>query len=176
MVRILKRIIRTDPRSILRGLVALHDSPHSIALGVAIGIFVGLTPTVGIQMLLVICIAWLSRPVFRFNRMAALMTVYISNPLTIVPLYFAEYKLGTLFVSGNVSRSRFEQILKCSDSATCWQTLTALCVDVGWPLLVGTLIMSAAGAFAAYPATRALIGWYHRGYGIDSASMVTRAG
>ena len=71
----------SDPRSLLRHILMLDDTPHSIALGTAIGMFIGMTPTVGIQMILVIVFAFLVKPLFTFNRIAALITVYISNPL-----------------------------------------------------------------------------------------------
>ena len=92
-----------SPRYLLRAILMLDGSPHSIALGTAIGMFIALTPTVGIQMLIVIGFAFLVRPLFRFNKMAALMTVYISNPLTVVPLYWFNYKVGTIFLEGTVS-------------------------------------------------------------------------
>ena len=70
-----------SPRTLLRGILMLEDTPHSIALGTSIGMAIGLTPTVGIQMILVMCTAWLTHKLFHFNRVAALITVYISNPI-----------------------------------------------------------------------------------------------
>lgn len=162
MVACLKRLICRQPGAALRSVADLCDTPHAIALGMAIGLFIGLTPTVGIQMALVLGVAWICRPFFRFNRVAALMAVYVSNPLTMVPLYFAQYQLGRLFVAGDVTRSRLEQILHCEASADCWQVLSTLCVDVGAPLLVGTLIMSVAGGLAAYPLTLVFVTWYQK--------------
>ncbi len=162
MVKKLRQLLLVDLRSTLRSVVMLQDSPHSIALGAAIGIFIGLTPTVGIQMLLVLSLAFLCRPLFHFNRVAAVMAVYISNPLTIVPLYFAEYKLGTLFVQGNVvTRARFEQLLANADFSSRGRVLFDLFIDVGWPLVIGTAIVSVCGGIIAYPTTRMLIRWYH---------------
>lgn len=71
-----------SPRMLLRSILMLDDSAHSIALGTAIGMFIALTPTVGIQMLMVLCVAFLTRPFFKFNQVASLITVYVSNPLT----------------------------------------------------------------------------------------------
>src|SRR3990172_6945415 len=77
----------TRPRTFIRHILLADDTPHSIALGTAIGTFIGLTPTGGVQMLLVMLVAFLCRPLFRFNQIAALLMVYISNPLTAVPIY-----------------------------------------------------------------------------------------
>ena len=74
-----------DPRTLLRTILMLDDTSHSIALGSAIGMFIGLSPTGGIQMMLVMLTSLLTRKFFRFNVMAALIMVYISNPLTAIP-------------------------------------------------------------------------------------------
>lgn len=67
---------------------------YALARGVAVGIFVGLTPTVGIQTLLMLggCL------LLRGNFPAAFLASWVSNPVTIAPLYFAFGVLGeTLF-------------------------------------------------------------------------------
>ena len=98
---------RLIPREFLRTILMLDDTPHSIALGTAIGMFIGMTPTVGIQMGLVLIFAFLVRPLFSFNKVAAVLTVYISNPFTVAPIYWGCYKLGTVFVEGNVTYEDF---------------------------------------------------------------------
>ena len=54
--------------SMFRAIVMLDDTPHSIALGTAIGLFIAWTPTVGIHMILVVALALL----FRANKVAGL--------------------------------------------------------------------------------------------------------
>jgi hypothetical protein len=46
-------------KAIYGKFLMLDDTPHRIALGIAIGVFVAWTPTVGVQMLAVIPIAFL---------------------------------------------------------------------------------------------------------------------
>ena len=65
-----------------RKLLQLDDTPESIALGAAVGMFVAWTPTVGIQMVVVILLAL----VIPMNRLAALIVIYISHPLTMIPM------------------------------------------------------------------------------------------
>lgn len=147
----------TSPRTVLRYILMLDDTPHSIALGTAIGMFVGLTPTVGIQMLLVVLVAALTRPFFQFNRVAALVTVYISNPVTMVPLYWFLYCVGKFFVGGELHRDALEDILRYDGFAQWWETLTTLLVDLGLPLLLGTAIVAPLGGIATYPLMRWLL-------------------
>ena len=90
------------PLTLLRRILMLDDTPHSIAMGVTVGMFIGITPTVGIQMVLVMLLAALTWRFFQFNRMAALLTVYVSNPITTLPIYYFNYKVGTPLVVGSL--------------------------------------------------------------------------
>lgn len=153
---------RTTPRAVLRQVLMLEDTPHSIALGTAIGMFIGMTPTVGIQMLLVIVTALICAPFFRFNRVAAILTVYISNPVTMIPLYWMNYKVGTLFVSGNVSRERFAQIFHYEGLSEWCSTIVSLVVEVGWPLLIGSFVVATVSGLATYPLMRWLLASFRR--------------
>ena len=75
-------------------LVTIADTPHSIALGSAIGIFFGFTPLWSLKTLLSIVVAW----VCRCNKIAAAIAVTLHDVLIFVmpAVYFAEYKLGLL--------------------------------------------------------------------------------
>ncbi len=142
---------RLTPREFLRTILMLDDTPHSIALGTAIGMFIGMTPTVGIQMGLVLIFAFLVRPLFSFNKVAAVLTVYISNPFTVAPIYWGCYKLGTVFVEGNVTYEDFAAIVEYHNFREWWDTATSLIVDVGTPLLVGSLIVAVVTSVPTYP-------------------------
>ena len=135
----------------------LDDSQHSVALGTSIGMFIALTPTVGIQMLLVMVLAFVSRPFFRFNRIAALITVYVSNPLTIVPLYYFLYCVGSIFVDGNVTREQFRSILDFDNLSGWRDAMVTLFFDVGSPLLIGTVVVATLSGLGTYPLMRLLL-------------------
>ncbi len=77
-------------RKICRGVSTIEDTPHRIALGIAIGFFIGWLPIVGIQMVVAAACCW----IFRGNVMASIPPVWISNPLTMAPMYFLENRLG----------------------------------------------------------------------------------
>ncbi len=141
-----------NPRTLIRIILQLDDSPHAIALGTAIGMFIAMTPTVGIQMILVMTFAMLTYRFFYFNKPAALITVYVSNPVTVVPIYWLDYKVGTLFVHGNVTREQFTEILRYDGFAEWWRALTTLLIDVGWPLILGSLVIASICGALTYPA------------------------
>ena len=151
----------SSPRTLLRHILMLDDAPHSIALGTAIGMFIGMTPTVGIQMILVIVVAFLTQSLFRFNRVAALITVYISNPLTVAPIYFFHYIVGTLFVGGNITWNEFSEKLRSNSDLGWWQEwwekINWLFVEVGAPLILGSLVVATVLGIATYPVMRRLL-------------------
>ena len=155
-----KLIIAPQPRNLLRSLLMLDDTEHAIALGTAIGVFLGLTPTVGLQMLTVMVLSVCTRRLFRFNVMAALMAVYVSNPITIVPIYWGLYKVGSFFVGGEVSRAQFGAILEYNTFSDWWDTVVEVAVGLGEPLLIGTAIVAIPSGILTYPLMRWLLEWF----------------
>jgi uncharacterized protein (DUF2062 family) len=70
-------------RDRLRDVVRLRESPHRIALAFSTGVFIGMSPLLGLHTLLGVSAAWL----FRLNTFAIIAGVHILNLWTIVPLY-----------------------------------------------------------------------------------------
>jgi len=70
--------------------VRLHGRPREVALGMAIGLFVGFTPTMGVQMIIAVALA----AVLGQNKLAAALGAWITNPLTAPPIYSMTYALG----------------------------------------------------------------------------------
>lgn len=157
-----RRLLRlwTSPRVVLRRVLALDDSPHAIALGAAVGIFFGLTPTVGLQTAEVIVLAILTRRLFYFNRPAALALIYISNPVTVAPIYYLLYWVGGWFVPAEATLEQFQELLTFEGIAGWWQAVTELFTVVGMPLAVGTVFVAPAGAALSYPVALFILRWY----------------
>jgi uncharacterized protein (DUF2062 family) len=154
--------IAPRPHNWLRSLLMLDDTEHSIALGTAIGIFLGMTPTVGLQTICVMLLSATVRRFFRFNVMAALISIYISNPITIVPIYYGLYKVGTWFVGGSVTREQFAATLEYNSFSEWWDTVVDLFVSLGEPLLVGTAIVAIPCGLVTYPLMRWLLGLFRK--------------
>lgn len=77
-------------RPVLRWVIRLRSSPRAIAGGLAIGTFIAFTPTVGVQLILAVIVA----TCFGLNRPAAMIPVWITNPITVAPIYTLNYWLG----------------------------------------------------------------------------------
>lgn len=67
---------------------------RGVAEGLAIGLFIGCTPTMGVQIILTGLAAFL----LRVNVPVAMVATLISNPLTAPVLYPLQYKLGVWLV------------------------------------------------------------------------------
>lgn len=79
----------------LERIGCMRFSRGVMARGVAIGLFVALTPTVGVQTLLMLVLCML----LRGNFPMAFAVSWISNPITLGPLYLGYYLLGELVLS-----------------------------------------------------------------------------
>jgi uncharacterized protein (DUF2062 family) len=65
-----------------RAIFQLKETPHRIALAFAFGVFVGISPFLGLHYAGGIFVAWL----FRLNKLVAIIGISVSNPWTIVPI------------------------------------------------------------------------------------------
>ncbi|WP_238480939.1 DUF2062 domain-containing protein [Desulfuromonas sp. AOP6] len=125
-------------------LVRLRKSPDEIAKGLALGVLVGMTPTFGFQMVIAVFLAFLLRE----NRIAALVGVWVTNPLTAPIIYALEYESGRLLLG--LDRAS----LPTEFSFTAFKDLG---FDVLLPLSVGGLIYGFLCAALAYALTLRLI-------------------
>ena len=72
----------------------IRGNPHEIAMGFALGLFIGMSPFMGIHMGIAIFLA----AVLKYNKFAAGVAVWISNPLTAPILYSMTYYIGAKFI------------------------------------------------------------------------------
>ena len=77
-------------RLIYLKFLRLRGKPEVVAKGLAIGVFAGCFPFLGLQSLIGIFLATL----LRGSKVAAIAATWISNPLTYVPFFVFNYKLG----------------------------------------------------------------------------------
>ena len=68
----------------------IRGNPREIALGFALGIFVGMTPFMGLHTAIAVPLAAL----LKWNKFSAALAVWVSNPLTAPVVYGATYFVG----------------------------------------------------------------------------------
>ena len=130
-------------------LVTMADTPHSIALGSAIGIFFGFTPLYSLKTLLSIGFAWICRS----NKLAAAITSNLHDIffLAMAAVYFFEYKIGCLILHRPPASKPFRHFV-IGDYMN-WHFL----VRVIWPALVGSLVLGVPSALLTYFIIRMLV-------------------
>ncbi|HIJ78847.1 MAG: DUF2062 domain-containing protein [Desulfobulbaceae bacterium] len=86
----------------------LQGDPHSLALGVAIGLFIGVTPTIPLHTALVVLFCW----ILRGNLIAALIAATaISNPITWIPQYHLSWYIGNQLIPGKLTWEKIKELL-----------------------------------------------------------------
>lgn len=117
-----------------RAVIKIKKSPHSIALGFAIGTFISILPTPGLNILIGLLIVLIYKKINKFSLFGA---VFFWNVLTTTPIYFLSYKLGNfLFASKPVNISDFSLIGKIYHFSASY--------------LAGNIIMAAICSAASY--------------------------
>ena len=144
-------------------VVSLNDSPHSIALGVAIGTFIAYLPIVGIQMVLSAFAAW----ILRANVAASLAPAWITNPVTIVPIFFGLYVLGGFFTGDAMTYAEMESIVEAINAAGIgtWDGIKQTCslmAHVWVPMAIGGTIIGGLNAALFYWLTLVFVRRYQR--------------
>jgi uncharacterized protein (DUF2062 family) len=150
----LRRLVRY--RLVVPMLRSRHAPEHT-ARGIGMGVFWGLTPTVGFQTPLMLGVWAGARSLFGWHSslVQTAAWAWVNNPITIVPLYYLYY------VTGQVLLGRWADMAGYAAFAGVWSTamdgsmpvleraMTAWGV-VGWPTLLGCVPWSVAGGLVSY--------------------------
>ena len=109
---------------------------RTIVPAFALGLFIGFAPVPGH-----VLIAALLALLFRINIPVAALTTFISNPLTVGPMYFFAYRLGQFLLDTPPKPFHFELSLDWlfESFATMWQ-----------PLVLGCTLLGALAALTGY--------------------------
>lgn len=135
-------------------------SRHGIALGLAIGVFFGLLIPIA-QMPLSAAAAVL----LRANLPAAVASTFVTNPVTVAPLYYVAWRLGeTMLGTPAAVAPRTRPAAPQAGAvagAPWWQASWQRLQGVGKPLLLGLALMATLTGTAAY-ALVSVLWWLHR--------------
>ena len=150
---------------IIKPIIESVSPINEAALGSAIGMFVGLTPTVGIQMWVVFMIWLFCKHVvgIRFDLVIGSALVWISNPFTIFFFYYGFLSTGYRFsailginrteITYSVFHHKLSAILQ-SNGRSFWEIIIDgtyfLLFDLGFPMILGSLFYAIPLAVFAY--------------------------
>ncbi|MCA9132496.1 MAG: DUF2062 domain-containing protein [Planctomycetales bacterium] len=131
------------------------DPPHRLALGIAVGMFVTFTPLIGFQMMLSFFLAWL----LGANKLVGVPLVWISNPFTIIPIYYPCYQLGCQLLGVPVVNEQWKQLGRqwkelLRDPATTWGVKVKFwwegLMEFVTPLCLGCVVVASVMGILSY--------------------------
>jgi len=132
-------IIKRRGKEFYDRFISLKGEPADIAMGMAIGVFIGVTPTIPFHTAMIIAVGIL----FKQNITAGYLGSWlISNPLTIPLFYFSQYELGRLILGLQKSAWALNDYSLASVMSLGWHIL--------FPLLIGGVITAPFFAVPAY--------------------------
>ena len=142
----LRRVLRYHWLKFLR----LQEDPRKLAWGMALGVFIGITPTIPFHLVTALSLA----AFLRISPVTAFIGIQIGNPLTIVPIYIASYKVGQFLLY----RGR-PLVFPETFSFKAW-------IDVLWQggvaLQVGGVVLAIPPAILSYFVTLWIVQRYRR--------------
>lgn len=113
-----------------------NASPEFSARSVAVGLLIGMTPTLGAHLLLVFALWSVARkfvPQWKFSMLVAIAWTCVMNPLTAAPLYYLFLVTGRVMLSGGEALQAYGTISQ-----------------YGIPMLVGCIPWAILASFAGY--------------------------
>ncbi len=143
--------MKLEPRRAARyyylRFIRLEGHPSVLARGVAVGTFIGITPTIPLHTILALFFAF----ILRGSKIAALLATFVvSNPLTFFFQYYFSWKIGSWFAPGKHS---WEEVSRLFESIIAGgkfgETLAAL-AGIGFNSL---MILIGGGIILAIPFT-----------------------
>ena len=150
----MRRYLYKLRKLVLHNILHADDSPDAVARGVAAAMLVAFLPLVGFQTAIAIGLAAL----LRANKAVCVPIVWITNPLTLVPIYGACLALGQFVMSSpdaGGARAVLSTLGEGQEAAKLfefrfWQELFSRLVDLGMELWVGCLIVGCVAAVLSY--------------------------
>ncbi len=127
----------------------IKGDPHYIALGMAIGVFVSLTPIIPFHTVIALAMAI----ALRGSKAAAAFSVWFSNPITIPFFYIWSYKTGT-FLLGKYSSdlSQIVTFYKTMESSLPFSVkVDAIMFFLGHHLMVAVAMLIGGALIGIFP-------------------------
>jgi uncharacterized protein (DUF2062 family) len=147
--------------------VSSKNPPWFDALGVALGLFIGLGIPLGAQMVFL----GLLRLALRFNVVKAFVFTWVNNPISVIPMYYGYYVLGSLLIGkpAVMSVADFRELMEPVLSAHYFWGSAHAFIVLGKDLLMRWFL-----AAVSIAAPTAIIG-YLVGYRVQRARCLRRA-
>lgn len=118
-------------------LLLSHATTQDVAYGFALGVFISMTPTLGLHTLSAVALT----AIFRKNKIAGIIGAWVNNPLTLFPIYYYAYLLGEWILGDPRPKNLRPESLK---------DVFHLSKELMIPLWIGGIILGLMSAAVAY--------------------------
>ena len=126
-------------------LKRLRGSPRALAGGTAIGVFIGLTPTMPLHTILIILLALLTRT----SAVAGIIFSWlVCNPLTYLPIYYLSAVIGNHITPYELNLEKVQALLDHVLAAGSFRKSLTIVMELGYEALT---VMIAGGFCLALP-------------------------
>jgi len=124
-----------------------HLNRYSVSMAFLVGVFTAFLPIPG-QVIVAATAAYL----VRCNLPISVALVFITNPLTIPPIFFSTYQLGTWLLDA--------PLMDLSSAAFTWEWINAELGKLWKPLLVGSLCAGSFFSICSYAFIKLAWRWW----------------
>ena len=143
----------------------LQGDPHYVALGMGIGVFVSITPTIPFHTVIAVAMAYL----FKASRPAAILGVWASNPFTVVFFYIACYKSGILLFGKTLGETEtvralvhaMESDITLNEQIHVFVNFLNTQLKLFFAMIIGGIILGIIAGLIAYIVTRKFVEKLH---------------
>ncbi len=137
----------------LRLIFYIKDPPWKIALTFSIGIFIGMSPLIGLHTVIALTVAL----IFRLNKLVILIATYMTNPWTIVPIYTFSTFIGAKVLHREIK-------IEVDWSHLSLGQLMHGAGTILLPFITGTLIVGTVAAVLSYIIIYAVLSKRKKGF------------
>jgi uncharacterized protein (DUF2062 family) len=145
-------------RNFFKQFFLINDTPHKIAAGAALGVFLGIAPGAGVAASVVLA------SIFRINRLAAIAGAIATNTWTLIFVLPLAAAIGGVMVGGNKA-SLIEQFNQIQHVGLTYLFSKEIFFHVVWPLTLGFMVVAGVIALFCYTLTFSLITMHRKTVG-----------
>lgn len=137
-------IAKTIP--FIKKLLLEERTPTKLAHASCFGLFIAFSPFIGFHWLMTIVFAW----AFRLNIAVVYAVAHLNNPLTMIPIYLADYKIGDA-----ISQRLGINLFAYNPSWMNWLNMKLACLQIPnlslWTFIIGGNVLSIVLGIISYP-------------------------
>jgi uncharacterized protein (DUF2062 family) len=131
-------------RATISQILRVDDTPHRLALTFAVGVFIGISPFIGLHAVIALAVAW----IFRLNKVVILSGAFINNPWSFIPIYTFSTWIGTVILGTDLG------IMDVDWHSMTLGTFVSDLSSLIMPFIVGTTVVGGISAILSYVIVR----------------------